>query len=77
MALDTRDRRASAVLVALPWRGALPAPDPQAETQADRQQVALMVASILAGSSLPPQPAVKRTNWYWPGQRAPANGVVW
>lgn len=77
MALDTREKRASAVQVALPWRGLLPLPDPEAETQADRQQVGLMAVSVLAGSLVPGQPAVKRTNWYWPGMRAPANGVVW
>lgn len=45
--LDTREKRASGVHVALPWRGLSPLPD-GAISQGDRQQIAGMYAGILA-----------------------------
>ena len=50
MALDTRDKRASAIHVGMPWRGLLPLPDGAALDQGDRQQVAFMYRGILAGA---------------------------
>jgi hypothetical protein len=52
MPVDSRDKRSSALMLALPWRGMLPAPDVGAEDQGDRQHVALMYRGILA--SAPP-----------------------
>jgi hypothetical protein len=52
MPVDTRDKRSSAIMVGLPFRGQLPAPDAGAEDQGDRQHVALMYRGILA--SAPP-----------------------
>lgn len=48
MALDTRDKRASAVHVSLPWRGVLPAPDGSVGG-ADRQQSAFLYRGVAAG----------------------------
>lgn len=48
MAIDTQQKRASAVHVSLPWRGLFPLPDAAAETQADRQQAAHHYSGILA-----------------------------
>ena len=36
--MDTRDKRASAISVGLPWRGLWPAPDGAALNRGDRQQ---------------------------------------
>lgn len=58
MAIDTADKRSSAIHVSLPWRGMYPAPDAAAEDQADRQHVALMYRGILAGGAV--APAVQR-----------------
>jgi len=55
MAIDTRDKRASAVHVALPWRGLLPLPDAAAENQGDRQQTALFYRGILASAPVVPE----------------------
>ena len=49
MAVDTRNKRSSAINVASPWRGMLPAPD-GAIDQADRQHVGFNYAGILATS---------------------------
>lgn len=46
MALDTKEKRASAAMVGLPWRGALPTPDAAAETAADRAQVGNLYSGI-------------------------------
>lgn len=62
MALDTRDKRAAAVNVLSPWRGILPLPDPQAEDQGDRQHVAFMARSVLAGPEGGPLPS-RAGNW--------------
>lgn len=56
MALDTREKRSSAISVGLPWRGRLHAPD-GAVNQADRQQAGLMYAGILAAGVVIPVPA--------------------
>ncbi|HEV8655645.1 MAG TPA: hypothetical protein VGR85_09060 [Candidatus Limnocylindria bacterium] len=47
MAIDTRNKRSSAVFVTMPWRAQLPAPD-GAIGQGDRQAVAFMYSGILA-----------------------------
>ena len=52
MAIDTRDKRSSAIFVGQPWRNMLPAPDAAAEDQSDRQHVALMYRGILAGGDI-------------------------
>lgn len=49
MAIDTRDKRSSAVNITLPWRGLYPAPD-GALDQADRQHVALLYRGISAAA---------------------------
>lgn len=66
MAVDTRDKRSSAINVGSPWRGLLPAPDAAPETQADRQHAALMYSGILAGGVIPPTPAVEAFSGGWP-----------
>ena len=63
MAVDTRNKRASAISIGLPWRGLLPEPDGTID-QADRQQVALVYVGILAGEPVvivPEPPAVIHT----------------
>lgn len=50
MAVDTRDKRSSAIHLGLPWRGMLPLPD-GALSQADRQHVAWLYGGILAGEA--------------------------
>lgn len=77
MALDTREKRAASIMVALPWRGLLPLPDPGAEDQPDRQQVAYMAVGVLAESLIPGQPAAKRGGLWSRPQIAPANGMIW
>lgn len=47
MAVDTRNKRSSALLVSLPWRGLLPLPD-SSLSQADRQHVAFQYSGIAA-----------------------------
>ena len=47
MALDTRDKRSSAIMVSLPWRGLFPLPDGTVN-QGDRQQCACMYRGIAA-----------------------------
>ena len=51
MAIDTPNRRSSAINVASPWRGKLPLPD-GAISQADRQHVGLHYAGILASGAV-------------------------
>ena len=79
MALDSREKRASAVMVTLPWRNLLPLPDPGAEGQADRQQVGFMAASILADTPFPGQPPKRGGGvLWWARPIAPAGGaMVW
>lgn len=58
MAIDTQQKRASALLIGLPFRGLLPLPDVAAETQADRQQLLNLYAGILASAPVvPPAPS--------------------
>lgn len=52
MALDTRDKRSSAVMVSLPWRGHEPVADGTVG-QADRQHTALMYSGIAADVPAP------------------------
>ena len=52
MAIDTRDKRSSAIHVSLPWRGLLPLPDGSLN-QGDRQHTAYMYRGILASSGTP------------------------
>jgi hypothetical protein len=49
MALDTRNKRSSAINVSSPWRGMLPVPDGSLD-QGDRQQVGLHYRGILSAS---------------------------
>jgi hypothetical protein len=49
--VNTADKRASAILLALPFRSLLPLPDAPAEDQADRQQVAGLYRGILADAA--------------------------
>lgn len=48
MAIDTRNKRASAINVGLPWRCSFPMPDGSI-SQADRKHVSLLYAGILDG----------------------------
>lgn len=50
MAIDTRNRRSSAINPQCPWRGQWPAPD-SALGQADRQHGLWSYAGILAGAA--------------------------
>ena len=56
MAIDTADKRSSALMVSLPWRGRLPQPDGAAFSVGDRQHVGLMYSGISAGAALPEDP---------------------
>lgn len=51
MAIDTRNKRSSAINILMPWRAQLPAPDGTI-SQGDRQQVAFCYAGILAAAPL-------------------------
>lgn len=50
--MDTRDKRSSAILHSLPWRGLFPLPD-GAVNQADRQHTCNMYRGIAAGAPAP------------------------
>ena len=52
MALDTVNKRLSAIHVGLPWRGILPLPD-GAIDQGDRQIIALLSNAVQAGVFVP------------------------
>lgn len=52
MAVDTRNKRSSAINIASPWRSMLPLPDGTID-QADRQHAALHYSGILAGLVFP------------------------
>lgn len=54
MALDSRDKRLSAINVSSPWRGLLPTPDAAAETAGDRATLAHMAGSVAAGAATQP-----------------------
>lgn len=47
MAVDTRDKRSSAIALRSPWRGLWPTPDGSVD-QPDRQQVPYMYSGISA-----------------------------
>lgn len=47
MAIDTRDKRASAIMPGIPWRGLLPVAD-SGVNAGDRQQVAFLYRGIAA-----------------------------
>ena len=47
MAIDTRNKRSSAIFIGSPWRGMLPLPDGTIG-QADRQHAAFLYSGILA-----------------------------
>ena len=70
MAVDSRNKRASAVNIASPWRGLLPEPDDDdAATAAERAQVAFLYGGLLAGAA--GAEANRRTGWPFirpPGQ---------
>ena len=53
MAIDTRDRRASAIGVLKPYSFVLPNPDVLAEDQSNRQQLAFVYCGILASAFMP------------------------
>lgn len=55
--MDTRNKRSSALLIGLPFRGLYPAPD-GAVGEEDRPHVALMYAGLAAGE--PPAPPTGR-----------------
>lgn len=58
MAINTRNRRSSAINPQCPWRGQWPAPD-SALDQADRQHSLWSYAGILADAPVEP-PAIRR-----------------
>jgi hypothetical protein len=66
MALDTRDKRASAINVGLPWR-ILPNPDGLALDQGDRQQVAYIYRGIDAGQTVSGIPRLMAGMIFAPG----------
>lgn len=47
---DTRDKRASAINVACPWRATLPAPDGTVD-DGDRQAAAFLYSGVPAGTA--------------------------
>lgn len=70
MALDTRNKRSSAIGVSLPWRNMLPDPD-GTTTQADRQAVAYLYAGILAATTAPASAQLCYLGRYWLGDAVP------
>lgn len=61
MAIDTRDKRSSAIGVALPWRGMLPLADGTTLNQGDRQHAGLAYRGILVGNVAVGPPPGKTT----------------
>ncbi len=59
MALDTRNKRSSAIDIGSPWRAEMPTPDGTINA-ADRQHAAFQYAGILADNPAPPAPAADR-----------------
>ena len=51
MSLDTREKRAGAIMLGLPWRGILPVPD-SSLSQGDRQEVLFLCPAILAAAEV-------------------------
>jgi hypothetical protein len=62
MAVDSAQKRASALNIMCPWRSILPLPD--TIDQADRQQVTFMYSGILAGEQASFAGAVSGS-WNW------------
>jgi len=54
MAIDTRNKRASAIGIGLPFRAAYPAPDSTIDAS-DRLHVAFLYSGIAAGAGAEPQ----------------------
>jgi len=52
LAVDTRDKRASAIHIGLPWRGLLPLPDGTVD-QGDRVQAGLFYRALIAEPAAP------------------------
>jgi hypothetical protein len=52
MAIDTRDKRSSALYVTSPWRSQWPTPDGILDT-GDRQEIAFMYSGISSGPAPP------------------------
>lgn len=65
MAVDTAQKRCSAMHLASPWRSLLPFPN--TITQPDRQQVPFMYSGILAGAPIIPTLTEGGTSqpWVW------------
>jgi hypothetical protein len=63
MAIDTANKRSSAINISIPWRGMLPLPD-GAIDQADRQHTAFMYAGITA-SALEQITGGVHHQWVW------------
>lgn len=61
MAIDTRDKRASAVGVGLPWRRVGPVPDGSLASAADRRQLAGCYAGLAAGGGPGPPADIPET----------------
>ena len=59
MAIDTAQKRMSAVHVASPWRGAMVDPTESGFTQGNRQAAAFMYSGILASGGAPAEEAVR------------------
>ena len=72
MAIDTRDKRSSAVNAGSPWRGLLPGPDGTLN-QADRQHAGLFYRGILAAVAAGEQPARRRYWAFWPQPIGPTH----
>lgn len=65
MALDTAQKRSSAIAISSPWRCRLPIPDGTIG-QADRQQSAYAYSGILAGEAVSPSyETVYTTGYTW------------
>lgn len=58
MAIDSRDKRSSAISPTMPWRGLFPVPDGAINSAGDRQHVDLMYRGIAANVYVPPAAGV-------------------
>jgi hypothetical protein len=52
MALDTADKRFSAIHIGSPWRGILPFPDGDITSAGDRQTIVFLYSGISAGAAV-------------------------
>ena len=64
MAIDTAEKRYSAIHVTMPWRSASPIPS-GAIDQADRQTIAFLYSGILAGGAVPSTPLLNEGDVYF------------